>query len=114
MKIKSLLILFFLFSASIIGQTKVSGIVVDEKNEPIPFANVYFKNSTEGVITNENGRFYLESQKNYGVLVVSFIGYTAQDVKLEKAVTYNMKVTLTEGETLREVVLVSGKLSKKN
>lgn len=114
MKIKSLLILFFLFSASIIAQTKVSGIVVDEKNEPIPFANVYFKNSTEGVITNENGRFYLESQKNYGVLVVSFIGYTAQDVKLEKAVTYNMKVTLTEGETLREVVLVSGKLSKKN
>jgi len=92
----------------------VSGIVVDEKNEPIPFANVYFKNSTEGVITNENGRFYLESQENYGVLVVSFIGYTAQDVKLEKAVTYNMKVTLTEGETLREVVLVSGKLSKKN
>lgn len=92
----------------------MSGIVVDEKNEPIPFANVYFKNSTEGVITNENGRFYLESQENYGVLVVSFIGYTAQDVKLEKAVTYNMKVTLTEGETLREVVLVSGKLSKKN
>jgi len=96
------------------AQTKVSGIVVDEKNEPIPFANVYFKNSTEGVITNENGRFYLESQKSHGVLVVSFIGYTAQDIKLEKAVTYNLKVTLTEGETLREVVLVSGKLSKKN
>lgn len=114
MKIKSLFLLFFLFSASIIAQTKVSGIVVDEKNEPIPFANVYFKNSTEGVITNENGRFYLESQKSHAVLVVSFIGYTAQDVKLERAVTYNMKVTLTEGETLREVVLVSGKLSKKN
>ena len=114
MKIKSLFILFFLFSASIIAQTKVSGIVVDENNEPIPFANVYFKNSTEGVITNENGRFYLESEKSYAILVVSFIGYTAQDVKLEKAVTYNMKVTLTEGETLREVVLVSGKLSKKN
>lgn len=114
MKIKSLFILFFLFSASMIAQTKVSGIVVDENNDPIPFANVYFKNSTEGVITNDNGRFYLESQKSYGVLVVSFIGYTAQDVKLEKSVTYNMKVTLTEGETLREVVLVSGKLSKKN
>ncbi|RAR50244.1 DUF5686 family protein [Flavobacterium lacus] len=114
MKIKSLLFLFLLFSVSMSAQTKVSGIVVDEKNEPIPFANVYFKNSTEGVITNENGRFYLESQKSHGVLVASFIGYTAQDIKLEKAVTYNLKVTLTEGETLREVVLVSGKLSKKN
>jgi hypothetical protein len=114
MKIKSLLLFFLLFSGLIIAQTKVSGIVVDENNDPIPFANVYFKNSTEGVITNENGRFYLESSKNYGILVVSFIGYTAQDVKLEKAVTYNMKLTLLEGETLREVVLVSGKLSKKN
>ena len=48
-----------LFTTSLFAQTKVSGVVVDEKNEPIPFANVYFKNSSEGVITNENGRFYL-------------------------------------------------------
>lgn len=114
MKIKSLYILFLLFSITIIAQTKVSGIVVDDKNEPIPFANVYFKNSTEGVITNENGRFYLESTKSHGVLIASFIGYTPQEIKLEKAVTYNLKITLSEGETLREVVLISGKMPKKN
>jgi hypothetical protein len=103
-----------LFSASLFAQTKVSGVVVDEKNEPIPFANVYFKNSSEGVITNENGRFYLESAKNYAVLVISFIGYTPKELVLEKSVSYNLKIKLAEGETLREVVLVSGKLSKKN
>jgi hypothetical protein len=92
----------------------VSGLVIDENNEPIPFANVYFKNSAEGVITNENGKFYLESSKIHPILVISFIGYTPQEVTLTKAVTYNLKVALAEGETLREVVLVSGKLSKKN
>jgi hypothetical protein len=103
-----------LFTASLFAQTKVSGVVVDEKNEPIPFANVYFKNSSEGVITNENGRFYLESTKNHAVLVISFIGYTPKELVLEKSVSYNLKIKLAEGETLREVVLVSGKLSKKN
>ena len=114
MKLYSVFFLFMLFSASLFAQTKVSGVVVDEKNEPIPFANVYFKNSSEGVITNENGRFYLESAKNHVVLVISFIGYTPKELVLEKSVSYNLKIKLAEGETLREVVLVSGKLSKKN
>jgi hypothetical protein len=115
MKFQTLRILILvLFSATLFAQTKVSGLVIDENNEPIPFANVYFKNSSEGVITNENGKFYLESAKSYPILVLSFIGYTPQEVTLTKSVTYNMKVKLIEGETLREVVLVSGKLSKKN
>ena len=115
MKFQTLRILILvLFSATLFAQTKVSGLVIDENNEPIPFANVYFKNSAEGVITNENGKFYLESSKIYPILVISFIGYTPQEVTLTKAVTYNLKVALAEGETLREVVLVSGKLSKKN
>jgi hypothetical protein len=74
------------------AQTKVSGIVTDENNEPIPYANVYFKNSSEGLITNEDGRFYLESEKTYPVLVVSFIGYKTQEIKLTKSVVYNMEI----------------------
>lgn len=96
------------------AQTKVSGIVTDENNEPIPYANVYFKNSSEGLITNENGRFYLESEKTYPVLIVSFIGYKTQEIKLTKSVVYNMEIKLLEGEILNEVVIYSGKLSKKN
>lgn len=93
---------------------KVSGVVVDENNEPIPFANVYFKNSSEGLITNENGKFYLETQTNYKTLVVSFIGYKTQEIELKKAVSYNLEVKLENGEVLKEVVLFSGKMSKKN
>ena len=44
------------------AQTKVGGIVIDEQGEPVSFANVFFKNSTEGTITNDDGRFYLESE----------------------------------------------------
>uniref|UniRef100_UPI004048EF65 DUF5686 family protein n=1 Tax=Flavobacterium sp. TaxID=239 RepID=UPI004048EF65 len=112
--IHPLVFLFLLVSSILHAQTKVSGVVVDENNEPIPYANVYFKNSTEGLITNENGRFYLESEKNYSVLIISFIGYTTQEIKLVKSVSYNMEIKLQEGEILDEVVIYSGKLSKKN
>lgn len=114
MEFKRIFFLFILFTSSIIAQTKVSGVVLDENKQPIPFANVYFKNSSEGLITNENGRFYLESKNNYTYLIVSYIGYATKEIKLEKLVTYNLEVQLVEGETLREVVLVSGRQSKKN
>ena len=50
----------------------MSGIVIDEAGETVAFANVIFKNSNEGTITNDNGRFYMESDYRYETLL-SFI-----------------------------------------
>ena len=67
---KTKIVIFFLFlSAFLFGQTKVGGKVTDEFGEPIAFANVVFKNSKEGVITDENGNFYFESKDDIGVLL---------------------------------------------
>lgn len=108
-------ILFLLFAVpTVFSQTKVSGIVVDKKNEPIPFANVVFVNSNEGVVSNDDGRFYLESSKDYTSIEISFMGYVTKEVALTKKVTYEMKVVLNEEEVLKEVVIYTGKTSKKN
>ncbi|GAA4268492.1 DUF5686 family protein [Hyunsoonleella aestuarii] len=98
-----------------ISQSKVSGYVFDEFNEPISFANVIFSGSTEGTITNEDGRFYLESDETWDALTVSFIGFETLKIPLEKKVNYNLKFTLKEeAAQLNQVVIVSGKQSKKN
>lgn len=96
------------------GQTKVSGVVLDESNKPVPYANVAFLGTSEGIVTNEDGIFYLESKSNRTILQVSFVGYTTKEITLEKAVTYNMKVILSSGEELAEVKIFTGKTSKKN
>jgi len=107
--------LFLFFSIFLIAQTKVSGIVIDEAGEPVAFANVLFKNSTEGTITNDNGRFYMESDNSHEVLMVSFIGFESQEIVLNSKVTYEMEIRLLEAtEQLNEVILISGKQSKKN
>ena len=106
--------LFLAFTGVALAQTKVSGIVLDDTKSPIPYANVYFKGTSEGIITDENGKFYLESQNTYTSLEISFVGFGAREVKLDKAVTFNMVITLDEAKQLDEVRVFSGKTSKKN
>lgn len=114
---KSLLLsLFFLWTigSNLFGQTKVSGVIVDKLNQPVPFANVVFKNSSEGIVSNEDGHFYLESKKTYTVIVITSVGFSDREITLEKAVNYNLRIRLNEAESLNEVVIFTGKTSKKN
>lgn len=114
MKQKIFSLLFLLTTVYLFGQTKVSGYVFDTFNEAVPYANIIFKNSSEGTITDENGRFYLESTETWDTLVVSFLGYRTLEVPLTKKVNYDLKFTLEEDvSTLKEVVIVRGKQSKK-
>jgi hypothetical protein len=113
-KIFTLFVLIFAFSYYSFGQTKVSGVVLDNSNQPIPYANLVFKGSNTGVVSNEDGRFYIESPNNYTELIVSFVGFPDKVVKLPKLVNYDFKVILTEGNTLKEIKIYTGKTSKKN
>ena len=89
-------------------------MVIDDTGQAVPYANVVFKNSSTGTVTNEDGRFYIESPDTYKALVVSSVGYKTQLVDLPKEVNYDFKVTLSDGNKLKEVVVYSGKTSKKN
>ncbi len=109
-------LLFTLFNITnlLFAQTKVSGKVVDNTNEPIPYANIVFKGTNIGVVSNEDGKFYIESDQNHTALMVSYVGFPTKEVALPKLVNYNFTITLSEGTNLKEVVVFAGKTSKKN
>ena len=114
-KFPKLLVVFFLMAFQLLmAQTKVSGVVVDKTNQPIPFATIMFKKSNIGVVANEDGRFYIESPQKHSILVVSSAGFSEREIYLDDAVVYNFKVKLNEAESLNEVVVFTGKTSKKN
>ncbi|WP_111309410.1 DUF5686 and carboxypeptidase-like regulatory domain-containing protein [Confluentibacter sediminis] len=115
MKLRLAIALFLFGTISLLAQTKVSGYVFDENNQSVPFANVLFKGSTQGTITDENGKFYLESEQTWNTLVVSFIGYQTLEIPLEKKVNYDLKFTLAEeASQLQQVFITTGKQPKKN
>jgi hypothetical protein len=113
-KIILIILMVFALTNSVFSQTKVSGIVVDNSNQPIPYANITFKGSNIGIVSNEDGRFYIESPNNYDTLIVAFDGFPTKEVNLPKLVNYDFKVVLKEGNNLKEVVVYAGKTSKKN
>ena len=113
-KILAIIVLIFITTNSIFSQTKVSGIVVDNLKQPVPYANVVFKNSSTGTVTNEDGRFYMESPNTYTTLLITSVGFSDKEITLTKAVNYNFTIELSEQQALKEVVIFAGKTSKKN
>ena len=106
-------IFYFIAFIHVFAQVKVSGFVVDQQNEPIPFANIIFVNSTEGTVSDENGKFYIESNSNYTEIEVSFLGFEKKIVPINKR-DFNLKIVLAEeAAQLDEVVIYSGKVKKK-
>lgn len=111
---KNLFAFIFLVSTLAFSQTKVSGIVLDDAKQPVSYATVAFKNSAEGVIADENGKFYLESKKTYTTLAVSFVGYKDKEITLTGEHNYDLKIVLENSNEIAEVKIYGGKTSKKN
>lgn len=90
---------------------KISGVVVDTKGEPIIGANVSEKGTTNGTITDLDGRFSLEVGENSNLLI-SYIGYDGQDLPVKGKELFN--VTLKDdSQALDEVVVVGYGTQKK-
>ena len=83
-KFQFLFVLFFIIITTGFSQVKVSGVVTDEQNNEIPFANIVFSGSTTGTVSDENGKFYLESQKTYSHIEVSFLGFDTNIVPVNR------------------------------
>lgn len=103
-------ITLLLFSLITIGvQAQVVGTVKDSTGEPIPGANVFWMNTTNGVTTTENGTFSIPKQSKSQRLIISFIGFENDTIHVtdKNAV---LDVTLRDGVVLGEVNIVSRRL----
>ncbi len=102
-----------LFCLNSFAQVKISGVVIDEQNQSIPFANIVFVGSNIGTVSDENGKFYLESDKTYTQIEVSFLGFDTKKLSVKNR-DYNLKIILTEAAAqLGEVFIYGGKVKKK-
>lgn len=92
-------------SIPVVTQSRtVTGTVVDNLNAPVIGANIMEKGTTNGTITDLDGKFTLEVSGN-AVLLVSYIGYISREVSVGSQT--NLLIRLTEDtQALDEVVVV--------
>jgi hypothetical protein len=102
----NVLYLVLIFSTHLFAQTYVSGVIYDDQKEAVAFANVMFKNSSEGVISDVDGSFVLESPNNYSTIVVSFVGFETTEIKLTQQKNSKLEIVLKTGFELEEVLIV--------
>ena len=95
-----------------INASDITGVVVDAAGVPLIGVNVLEKGTTNGTITDFDGKFSLNVSSPNAKLVISYIGYVSQEVSVPK--NGELKVVLKEDtETLEEVVVVGYGTQKK-
>lgn len=95
-----------------INASDITGVVVDAAGVPLIGVNVLEKGTTNGTITDFDGKFALNVSSPNAKLVISYIGYVSQEVSVPK--NGELKVVLKEDtETLEEVVVVGYGTQKK-
>jgi len=95
-----------------INLLNVKGRIIDDKGEPLPGATITVKNTKTATIADVDGNFTLNNVPPSAVLVVSFTGFTSQEINVGNRTEIN--VTLVEDKkTLNEVVVVGYGTQKK-
>ncbi|MCV6630134.1 MAG: TonB-dependent receptor [Flavobacteriaceae bacterium] len=110
MKIKIFIICALLVQA-VFSQKVITGTVVSNDNMPLLGASIIIKNTTKGTQSDFDGNFTLEASEG-DVLVVSYVGFTTQEVTINSNNKYNI-VLLEDLTQLDEVVVVGYGTQKK-
>lgn len=107
-RIRSLWLLLLLLTCSVTMRAQggsVTGRISDEKGEMLIGVSVQEKGTTNGTITDTNGQYTLKLSAGNPVLVISYIGYKPQEVKVGKQKVVDI-VLVEDVSSLDEVVVV--------
>lgn len=101
------MMLFFLFSVTVaMAQVLVRGTVVDQTGESVIGASIQVKGTTQGTITDIDGKFSLGVPDKKSVIVVSFIGYATKELQVDTSKP--MSIVLEEDTKVLDEVVVVG------
>ena len=92
------------------GKT-ITGIITDQYG-PVTGANVVIKGTTQGTITDIDGKFSLDNVSPSTILQVSYIGYMTQEIKVGNQTNLNIQLK-EDSQSLDELVVVGYGVQKK-
>ncbi len=98
------------------GKTVVQGIVTDAlTGDPIPFASVIFKGTTVGTLTDNSGKYYLDTNLPATIISFSFLGYQPESRTITAGVSQTLNISLRINSiSLDEVIIKPARQNYKN
>ena len=104
------LLILILFSINLSVAQNVTGVISDNSGSPLPGVNVLEKGTKNGVVSDIDGKYKINVSENAS-LTFSFVGFNSKVVTVNNQSIIN--VTLEEGVSLEEVILVGSRSPKR-
>ena len=108
---RTILLLFITFTS--IAQNNFVGIVTNSSGEPIVGANILNEESNLITYTDENGKFYLNSNSTNIDIQVSHVGYLTKEIKFSNP-NQEINIVLDDGIILKDEIKVISTRAKYN
>ncbi|MFP3596927.1 TonB-dependent receptor [Chryseobacterium sp. SIMBA_029] len=93
-------------------QQKITGLVTDEKDEPLGGASVTIKGGTVATITDKDGRYSIEANEN-DILVFSFLGFMTKEIAVGNRSIMNIKLAESVGQLDQVQVIAYGTTTRR-
>lgn len=116
-----LTILFLVLVTGLLGaraQTlSVGGEVIDDKSQPVPFANAALYSSNDstlvtGAVSDENGVFTISAEQGKYLLKITFLSFEEKSIPIDLSKNVSLgKIKLTPGSQILESVTIEGQAS---
>ena len=108
-KIAMLIVCLLFLGAQLVNaqnKTLTGTVISSEDNQPLPGVNVIVKGTTQGTITDFDGKFTLSVAADAEALVFSFMGMQTQEVPVGSTTTFNITMD-PESIGMDEVVVTA-------
>ena len=108
-KIAMLIVCLLFLGAQLVNaqnKTLTGTVISSEDNQPLPGANVFVKGTTQGTITDFDGKFTLSVPSDAETLVFSFMGMQTQEVAIGATESFNI-ILDPESIGMEEVVVTA-------
>jgi TonB-linked SusC/RagA family outer membrane protein len=92
---------------------EIKGIVTDDRGGPLQGVTVVFKGTRVGTVTDAAGAFTLTAPGR-GTLIFSYIGYTTQEIVVDREATLNVRLVLGDASMNQIVVVGYGTQRRKD
>ncbi len=106
---KNIALWLLFFTSFLSAQEEIKGKIVDENNQPLLGANVFWQNTATGTTSDIDGNFTLKKSNESDNLVVSYIGYKTKKITI--TATDFLTISLEAVTNLEEVTVSKTKKS---
>jgi TonB-linked SusC/RagA family outer membrane protein len=104
-KLLLLLAAFLFFTGQLLAQKTVSGVITDDKGNPVPNASVLVRGTSTGTSTKADGSFSITVPSGATTLVISSVGMTSQEIAIGSQSVLNAQL-VSSSQLLSDVVVV--------